>query len=94
MMSILDNRVTATVNALSPKDVNGQPVFGADNIVFNISGLNENGVIKGEYKSVVESGTFVLCSPEAIQNGYQCDTPPIGNPLGGLLNVLRALSRQ
>lgn len=91
-MSSQEGQMTASVKAISPKDAKGKPVFGANEIIFNMTGQNENGVMKGEYKSVVESGTFILCSPEARQNGSQCDTPPSGNPLGGLLDSLRTLS--
>lgn len=91
-MSSQQGQISASVKAMSPKDANGKPVFGANEIVFNMTGHNENGVMKGEYKSIVESGTFILCSPEARQNGSKCNNPPSGNPLGGLLDTLRTLS--
>jgi hypothetical protein len=88
-MSSREGQMTAWVKAISPVAANGKPVFGANEIIFNMTGHNESGVMKGEYNSVVESGTFILCSPEARQNGYPCDTPPAGNPLGRLLDSLR-----
>jgi len=91
-ISSQQGQMTASVKAMSPKDANGKPVFGANEIVFNMAGHTENGVMKGTYKSVVESGTFVLCSPEARQNGFECNNPPSGNPLGGLFDTLRTLS--
>jgi ankyrin repeat protein len=91
-MSSQEGQMTATVKAISPKDANGMPVFGANEIIFYMSGQNKNGVMQGEYKSIVESGTFILCSPEARQSGFKCDTPPVGNPLGDLLDSLRKLS--
>jgi ankyrin repeat protein len=91
-MSSQEGQMTASVKAISPKDANGKPVFGANEIIFNMTGQIKNGVMKGDYKSIVESGTFILCSPEARQDGSQCDTPPSGNPLGGLLDSLRTLS--
>lgn len=91
-MSLHEGRVTAMVKAISPTNANGKPVFGANEIIFDMIGRLENGVIHGEYKSVVESGTFILCSPEARQNRNDCDSSPVGNPLSGLLDVLRTLS--
>lgn len=91
-ISSQQGQITASVKAMSPKDVSGKPVFGANEIIFNITGSTEDGVMKGEYKSVVESGTFILCSSEARQNGSKCVNPPPGNLLGGLLDTLRTLS--
>lgn len=87
-----EGQMTASVKAISPKDASGKPVFGANEIIFNMTGHTENGVMQGEYKSVLESGTFILCSPEARQNGAKCNNPPSSNPLGGLLDALRTIS--
>lgn len=92
MISSQEGQVTASVKAISPKDATGKPIFGANEIIFDMTGQNENGVIRGEYKSIVESGTFILCSPEARRNGSQCDAPPSLNPFEALLDSLRTLT--
>lgn len=63
-----DGKVNGSVTAISPLDTSGRPVFGASEIVFDLSGESSDGVMRGKYKSVIESGNFVLCSPDARQN--------------------------
>lgn len=92
IMSVQQEKVSASVTAMSPRDENGRPIFGANEIIFDMNGNLENGVITGKYTSLMESGTFVLCSPEVRQKGKGCEVPSTGNPLGGLLKALETLS--
>lgn len=83
--------VTGSVTAVSPKDSTGQPVFGAQEIVFDFSGTSKNGVMRGSYKSAIESGNFVLCTKDARQfPENKCDAIT-ANPLSDLINGLKSL---
>lgn len=88
-----DGKVKGSVTAISPLDASGRPVFGASEIVFDLSGESINGVMRGKYKSVIESGNFVLCSPDARQNPKNdCNDASAPGALTGLLKGLKAIS--
>lgn len=92
-MTDVAGKVTASVTATSPLNADGRPVFGASEIVFDITGDSRAGLITGSYKSIVETGNFVLCNSDARKNPeINCDTLPAGDPLKGILNGLKALS--
>jgi hypothetical protein len=85
-------RMNGSFSAKSPLDAQGRPVFGANEIQFDLTGNVADGVMRGRYTSTIESGDFAICNKAAIQTVAEC-TPSAGiqgvtNAIDGLLKAL------
>lgn len=100
-LNVTGSVVDGTLASKSPLDANGRPLVtnpdGSSDIVFRLNGTLSNGIIRGNYSSTIESGTFVMCDPSTYQQTPACKVTQASagdliQAVGGLIGAFKGLT--